>query len=154
MPDYTVVTGHAQMDLRAVHAFLTTTYWSPGITLARVERAARGSLCFGVFDGAAQVAYARVITDAATFAYLADVYVLPEHRGRGLSRRLLDAVFAHPDLQDLRRTMLVTRDAHGLYARYGFTALAHPDRVMERHRPYAAAASPAAPGVAGRPDGA
>jgi ribosomal protein S18 acetylase RimI-like enzyme len=93
------------------------------------------------------VAYARAVTDRATFAYLADVYVLPEYRGRGWSRRMLDALFAHPELQGLRRFMLATRDAHGLYAGYGFTPLNAPDRLMERHRPavYAAPATPPSP---------
>lgn len=134
-PPYELVIGVDGMDLRAVHAFLTTSYWSPGVPYEVVERAARNSLCFGIRNGGSQVAFARVVTDRATFAYLADVYVLEAHRGRGLSKAMLDAVFAQPELQGLRRFMLVTRDAHGLYARYGFTALADPSRLMERHRP-------------------
>ena len=94
-----------------------------------------GSLCFGVYDGTRQVGFARVITDGATFAYLADVFVLESHRGRGLAVRLMDAVIAHPRLQGLRRWVLATQDAHGLYAKFGFTALAVPDRFMERHDP-------------------
>ncbi len=135
MESYTIITGYEQMDLQAVHAFLTTSYWSPGVPFEVVERAARNSLCFGVRHAGEQVAFARVITDRATFAYLADVYVLEPHRGQGLSKRMLDAIAAHPDLQGLRRFLLVTRDAHGLYARYGFTPLANPGRVMELHRP-------------------
>ncbi|WP_395701982.1 GNAT family N-acetyltransferase [Aquabacterium sp.] len=149
MTSYTLITGYEQMDLPAVHAFLATTYWSPNVPFEVVDRAARHSLCFGLRDGAGQqVAYARVVSDRATFAYLADVYVLEAHRGRGLSTQLLDAVFAHPDLQGLRRFMLATRDAHALYARYGFTPLANPPRMMERHRPDVYAT--AAPAPAGR----
>ena len=130
------------MDMVAVHAFLASTYWSAGIPFEVVDRAARHSMCFGLRADGGQVAYARVVTDRATYAYLADVYVLPSYRGRGWSTRLLDAVFAHPDLQGLRRCMLATRDAHGLYARYGFTPLGNPDRMMERHRPAVYAAPP------------
>ena len=102
-------------------------------------RGARGGGS-GAFADGAQVGFARVVTDCATFAYLADVYVLPEHRGQGLSRRMLEALFALPQLQGLRRMMLATRDAHGLYAKMGFTPLAKPDRFMELHRPDAYAA--------------
>ncbi len=143
MPDYEITTDPGRLDVEAIHRFLAGTYWSPGIPRAVVERAVRHSLCFGVLLGAEQVGFGRVVTDRATFAYLADVYVLEAHRGKGLARRLMDAVIAHPDLQGLRRMLLATRDAHGLYARYGFTPLAAPDRLMERHRPdvYQAGAS-------------
>ncbi len=133
---YVLVIGHENMDLPAVHAFLSTSYWSPGVPLEVVERAARNSLCFGIRREGRQVAFARVVTDRSTFAYLADVYVLEEHRGRGLSKRMLEAVFAHPELQGLRRFLLVTRDAHALYAGYGFTPLANPSRMMEIHDPH------------------
>ena len=133
---YVLVTGCDDMDLHAVHAFLTTSYWSPGVPLAVVERAARHSLCFGIRHRGRQVAFARVVTDRASFAYLADVYVLEAHRGQGLSKAMLDAVFAHAELQGLRRFMLATRDAHSLYARYGFTPLANPSRMMEIHDPH------------------
>jgi GNAT superfamily N-acetyltransferase len=99
---------------------------------AIVERAIQHSLCFGVFHGGNQVGFARVVTDRATFAYLADVYILEAHRGRGLSRRLMQAVLGHPDLQGLRRFLLATMDAHGLYAQFGFKPLANPSRMMER----------------------
>lgn len=130
-PHYEISEGAARLDLDVIHGFLRESYWSPGIPRAVVERAIAGSLCFGVHLGEAQVGFARVITDRATFAYLADVFVLPEHRGRGLSKRLLAHVASHPDLQGLRRFALVTRDGHGLYARFGFKALAQPDRWME-----------------------
>ena len=114
-----------------------------GIPRDVVERAIRHSLCFGIFDGDAQVAFARVITDRATYAYLADVYVLRPYRGRGLSKWMMEAVLAHPELQGLRRWQLMTKDAQGLYARYGFTPPAHPDRCMERTVPNIYAPPPA-----------
>lgn len=129
-------TDAREMDVDAIHAFLSgESYWARGVPRETVERSLRNSLCFGVFDGDAQVAFARVITDRATFAYLADVYVLPAFRGRGISRWLMEAATAHPDLQGLRRWMLMTQDAHGLYAGFGFRPLAHPGRAMERVDP-------------------
>jgi len=135
MARFEIVIGYESMDMEAVHAFVAASYWSPGIPFETLDRAARNSLCFGIRADQAQVAFARVVTDEATFAYLADVYVLEAYRGQGLSTRLLDAVFQHPALQGLRRCLLATRDAHALYARYGFTPLAAPARLMERHRP-------------------
>ena len=102
---------------------------------ATVERAIANSLAFGVFDGPEQIGFARVVTDRATFAYLADVYILEPHRGRGLGKRLVETILAHEDLQGLRRFMLATRDAHGLYAAFGFHPLSKPERLMEIHRP-------------------
>ncbi len=141
MTDYEISTDVSRFDLDAIHAFLSQTYWSKGIPRHTVERAIANSLCFGVFHGNAQVGFARVITDRATFAYLADVYLLEAHRGLGLSTRLLEAIQNHPDLQGLRRVMLATRDAHGLYGKFGFKALAAPDRMMEIHVPDAYARS-------------
>lgn len=134
-PCYEISEGAARLDVDTIHAFLRESYWSPGIPRGVVERAIAGSLCFGVHLGAAQVGFARVVTDRATFAYLADVFILPPHRGRGLSKRLLAHIAAHPDLQGLRRFMLATRDGHGLYAKFGFTPVAQPDRLMEILRP-------------------
>ena len=114
-----------------VHAFLARAYWSEGLPAKTLARAVENSLCFGVYDEDRQVGFARVITDRATFAYLADVFILESHRGRGLSKRLVAAIRAHPDLQGLRRWSLATRDAHGLYAAYGFRPLAHPEYHME-----------------------
>ncbi|HET7459503.1 MAG TPA: GNAT family N-acetyltransferase [Gemmatimonadaceae bacterium] len=127
---YSVSADPARLDLVAVHAFLSRTFWSPGIPLDVVRAAAANSLCFGVYHGAAQVGFARVITDRTTFAYLADVYVLEEHRGRGLAAWLTETVLAHPELQGLRRFMLMTRDAAGLYAKFGFTPMPEPSGVM------------------------
>jgi GNAT superfamily N-acetyltransferase len=119
------------MDIEMIHRFLSEeSYWAKGIPRDVVERAIENSLCFGAFDDGKQVAFARVITDYATFAYLADVFVLPSHRGRGIGKQIMDAVMAHPKLQGLRRWHLVTRDAHSLYAQYGFAALESPERHM------------------------
>lgn len=122
MDAYEISTEPARLDIDAMHAYLTRSYWSPGIPRETVERAARHSLCFGVYERAdgKQVGLARVVTDYATFAYLCDVYVLEAHRGHGLGKRLIDAVMSHPALTGARRAMLATRDAHGLYARHGF----------------------------------
>jgi GNAT superfamily N-acetyltransferase len=130
-----VTTDPAKQDVAAIHAFLTRAYWCEGIPRDIVERAVRNSLCFGLFDGAAQIGLARVVTDYTTFAYLCDVYVLESHRGRGLGKWLIECVMAHPQLQGLRRFSLATRDAHGLYAQFGFQPLAKPEAFMERHKP-------------------
>lgn len=127
-----ISTDKTQLDVALIHGFLRTAYWSKGIPLDVVQRAIDGSLCFGGYvDGAGQVAFARVITDLATFAYLADVFVLPEHRGKGYSKQLMEAIMAHPQLQGLRRFMLATFDAHGLYAQHGFSVVERPERMME-----------------------
>lgn len=135
MPHYRISSDPRDVDVAAVHAFLRTTYWSAGVPRAVIERAVANSLCFAVLCDESQVGFARVVTDKATFAYLADVYVLEPHRGKGLSRRLMEAVRAHPDLQGLRRMLLVTRDAHGLYSQFGFKPLSAPQRFMEIHVP-------------------
>lgn len=141
MTGYEISSDVSRFDFDAIHTFLSQTYWSKGIPRSTVERAIANSLCFGVFHESCQVGFARVITDKATFAYLADVYLLEAHRGLGLSVRLLQAIRNHPDLQGLRRMMLATRDAHGLYEKFGFKALAAPDRMMEIHVPDAYANS-------------
>ncbi|HYE03575.1 MAG TPA: GNAT family N-acetyltransferase, partial [Phycisphaerales bacterium] len=123
------------LDLEAVHAYLSRSYWAAGVPIEVVRRAAAHSLCFGVYHADGQVGFARVITDRATFAYLSDVFVLEAYRGRGLSKWLVETILAHPDLRGLRRFCLLTRDAHGLYARYGFRPLADPRRYMERWDP-------------------
>jgi GNAT superfamily N-acetyltransferase len=135
--DYEISTDAARLDFAAIHAYLTRSYWSPGISRALVERAAAHSLCFGLYRADEQVGYARIVTDRTTFAYLCDVYVLEAHRGQGLSKWLMQTIQAHPDLQHLRRFMLATRDAHGLYAAFQFTPLAHPERLMEIVAPQA-----------------
>ena len=130
-----VSTDPAKLDVEAVHAFLSRAYWCEGIPRETVERALRHSLCFGLFDGAAQIGLARVVTDYATFAYLCDVYVLPGHRGRGLGKWLIECLLAHPAVPGLRRINLATHDAHPLYARYGFRPLRQPETFMELHKP-------------------
>lgn len=142
-------TDTAEMDVGAIHAYLSgESYWARGIPREIVERAVRNSLCFGIFDGAAQVAFARVITDRATYAYLADVYVLQAYRGRGLSKWMMRAITSHPDLQGLRRWSLMTHDAHGLYEQFGFRVMAQPERAMERvHRDVYGAPPAPAPGA-------
>jgi GNAT superfamily N-acetyltransferase len=130
-----VTTDPARQDVDAIRAYLTRAYWCENIPREIVERAARNSLCFGLFDGAAQVGLARVVTDYATYAYLCDVYVLESHRGRGLGKWLIECVMAHPQLQGLRRFNLATRDAHGLYAQFGFQPLRQPEVHMEKHKP-------------------
>jgi GNAT superfamily N-acetyltransferase len=133
--DYTITTDNDRLDINAIHDFLATSYWSPGVPKETVERAIANSLCFGLFHGPLQVGLARVITDKATFAYLSDVYVLEAHRGKGLSKWMLEVIRDHQELQGLRRFMLATSDAHALYAQFGFTPLANPSRMMEIHKP-------------------
>jgi GNAT superfamily N-acetyltransferase len=133
---YVVSDDPARVDVGAVHAYLARSYWAAQIPLEVVRNSVERSLCFGLYgpDGA-QVGFARVITDRATFAYLCDVYVLEEHRGRGLSKFLMRCLNAHPDLQGLRRFMLATADAHGLYAQFGFVTPSRPELLMERLDP-------------------
>jgi N-acetylglutamate synthase-like GNAT family acetyltransferase len=135
LSDYEIHTDPDRLDLDVIHGFLDRSYWSPGIPRHVVARAIKHSLCFGVYQRGVQVGFARVVSDRATFAYLADVFVLEGHRGIGLSKRLMAAIVAHPDLQGLRRFLLGTRDAHGLYRQFGFAPLAHPSRLMEILRP-------------------
>ena len=134
-----VTTDPARLDLATIHAFLSGSYWAGVIPREVVERSIRNSICFGAFDGPLQVGFARVISDRATFAYVADVFVLPGHRGRGVGKAIMDCITSHPELQNLRFWTLFTRDAHGLYRRYGFREARYPDRLMERRadRPYA-----------------
>jgi GNAT superfamily N-acetyltransferase len=133
---HTIRTELSAADLAQIHHYLSTqAYWSLGIPLEVVQKAFGNSLAFGIYQGEALVGWARVVTDRATFAYLADVYVLEASRGQGLSKWLMECIFDHPDLQNLRRWMLATQDAHGLYAQYDFKPLAAPDRFMERHNP-------------------
>jgi len=153
--EFLISTDPALLDLNLIHGFLTNCYWAKGISLELVARSIQHSLCFGIYDestekpprpgarhgasesrkmpGPVQVGFARVVSDFATVAYLGDVFVLESHRGRGLSKRLMECIMQHPALQGLRRWILLTRDAHGLYQQSGFTALAAPERYMEKH---------------------
>ena len=131
MGEITISTDPSRFDLDVVHGYLARSYWARGIPRETVERSIAGSLGFGAFDGERQIGFARVITDRATFAYLADVFVLEEFRGRGVASRLMEAIVGHPELQGLRRWALVTRDAHRLYEKFGFRPVAKPERHME-----------------------
>ena len=143
MTELRVSTEVAELDVPLIHHFLSkNTYWAKDIPLALVQKAIANSLCFGGFIGNDQVAFARVISDYTTFANLVDVFLLPDHRGRGYSKSLMDAVFSHPQLQGLRRFTLATGDAHGLYAQYGFTAPLFPETLMERYLPSIYAGAP------------
>ncbi|MGO9087520.1 MAG: GNAT family N-acetyltransferase [Candidatus Sulfotelmatobacter sp.] len=155
--EYLISTDPARLDLDVIHGFLTNCYWAKGIPREVVARSIQHSLCFGVYDdsigsprpakearpfgklraghGAPQVGFARVVSDFATVAYLGDVFILESHRGRGLSKWLMECIMQHPALQGLRRWILLTRDAHGLYAQFGFTPVKAPERYMELHRP-------------------
>jgi GNAT superfamily N-acetyltransferase len=138
---FTLSTDQARLDLDMIHGYLSTSYWSRGIPRDVCERSIRNALPFAVYEGARQVAFARVVTDLATVAYVGDVFVLEPWRGRGLSRWMCECMLAHPELQGFRRWILLTRDAHGLYAKFGFTPLAAPDRWMEKWVPDAYAAT-------------
>jgi GNAT superfamily N-acetyltransferase/predicted metal-dependent hydrolase len=133
--DYEISTDPRRLDVDVIHGFLSNSYWAKNIPRELVERSIRHAHCFGIFFEGKQIGFARVISDFATFAYLADVFVLPEHRGQGVSRQLMETILEHPDLQGLRRFMLATVDAHGLYAQFGFEPLDHPERYMSIHRP-------------------
>jgi GNAT superfamily N-acetyltransferase len=128
---YDISTEPALLNLDVIHGFLAQSYWAKAIPKPLVERSIKNSLCWGVYHHAIQIGFARVVTDRATFAYLCDVFILPEHRDRGLSKALVATISAHPDLQGLRRWMLVTIDAHGLYEQFGFKLVSQPERHME-----------------------
>jgi len=133
--DYELSDDQGRLDVDAIHRFLSGAYWSAGIPRETVARALANSLAFALYHRGATVGFARFVTDRATFAYLADVFVLPEHRGHGLATWLVGTALTHPDLAGLRRVMLATRDQHALYARFGFAPLARPERFMEIHDP-------------------
>jgi GNAT superfamily N-acetyltransferase len=130
-----ISTDRARIDLDAVHRFLVSSYWAAGMPRAVLERGIENSLAFGIYAGPRQAGFARVITDLATYAYLSDVFVLEEFRGRGLSKWLMECILAHPDLQGLRRFALFTRDAQGLYAQYGFGPPRGKSVYLERWAP-------------------
>ena len=132
LADYEISTDAYRLNVDVIHTFLAEdSYWSPGIPRSVVERAIENSLCFGVYHGATQVGFARVVTDKSTFALLADLFILKTHRGKGLSKWLMRCVVGHEDLQGLRRLLLLTSDAHGLYRQFGFEQLGNPSRFME-----------------------
>jgi GNAT superfamily N-acetyltransferase len=132
---FLVSTNREFLDLDVVYGFLTESYWALGIPRDVVARSIENSLCFGVYAETEQVGFARVISDLATYAYVADVFILESHRGHGLGKWLMECIMQHPELQGLRRWSLVTRDAHGLYGQLGFSPLRKPKNYMELHRP-------------------
>jgi GNAT superfamily N-acetyltransferase len=134
--EFVLSTDPSRLELETIHGFLTNSYWAKGIPKDVIAKSMEHSLCFGIYDGTgAQVGFARVVSDFATVAYLGDVFVVESHRGRGLSKWMMECMVQHPALQNLRRWILLTRDAHGLYSQYGFTPLKAPERYMELHRP-------------------
>jgi len=130
--EYLISTDKSRLDLTLIHNFLKTSYWAAGIPLEVVRRSIEHSLSFGLYKEDQQIGYARVITDYATFAYLGDVFILEPFRGQGLSKWLMEVVVTHPELQGFRRWILLTKDAHGLYKKVGFTEVKTPERYMER----------------------
>lgn len=134
--EYVFSTDKSKLDIGYVHEFLSRqSYWAEGIPMSLVEQSIQNSFCFGVYRNHRQVGFARVVTDYATFGYLADVFIDPAYRGKGLSKKLMSFIFSRNELKRLRRIVLATRDAHGLYEQYEFKSLARPERFMELHRP-------------------
>ena len=133
---YTISTDKSRLDLDIIHRFLSEiSYWAKERTFDQTKTAIENSICFGVYDSERQIGFARVVTDRSTFAYLGDVFILEEFRGRGLGKWLMETIISHPELQGLRRWVLATRDAHGLYEQFGFSRLKFPDRWMELPAP-------------------
>jgi GNAT superfamily N-acetyltransferase len=132
---FTISTDPARLDLDAIYSFLSRSYWATERTRETTRRALEHSLCFGVYDGERQIGFARAVTDYATFAWLADVFIAEDYRGRGLGKWLVEVVLSHSDVQGVPRWFLATRDAHELYRRFGFTALTAPERRMELNLP-------------------
>lgn len=125
-----------RLDIGVIHRFLSEeSYWAQNRTLEQTKKAIENSICFGVYDGENQIGFARVVSDKATFAYIGDVFILNEYRGKGLSKRLMQEIVSHPELQGLRRWVLATLDAHGLYEQFDFNGLKFPERWMERSAP-------------------
>jgi N-acetylglutamate synthase and related acetyltransferases len=133
--EYLLSTDKSKIDVEAVHLFLSRSYWARNIPLEVVQKSIDNSLCFAIYQQQRLVGFARVISDFATFAYLADVFILPGERGKGLSKWLMEIIMDHPQLRGLRRFTLATRDAHGLYAQFGFTLFDKPERWMQKHDP-------------------
>ncbi|MGF1686573.1 GNAT family N-acetyltransferase [Photobacterium japonica] len=136
MQGYTISTDQDYLDVELIYSFISTSYWARGIPRHTMAKAIANSLCFGVYDAnGQQIGFARVVTDKATFGYLADVFIVDAHRGKGLSKWLVATIIDHPELQGLRRMLLGTVDAHGLYAQFGFSAIAEPERFMQIWQP-------------------
>ncbi len=129
----TISTDPARLDIDAIHAMLTRAYWAKGRTREIIARYIQFSLVFGIYDGTQQIGVARIVSDYTTFAWLCDIFIHEDYRGKGVGKWLMETILAHPDLQGLRRLMLTTRDAHGLYAKYGFKSVSAPESWMEKH---------------------
>ena len=136
MQGYKISTDKTDLDFEVIYGFISKSYWASGIPRQTLETAISNSFCFGVYDSHdSQIGFARLITDKATFAYLADVFIVESHRGKGLSKWLVESIVSHPELQCLRRMVLPTRDAHGLYAQYGFLPIENPEMFMQIWNP-------------------
>ncbi|PYT00294.1 MAG: GNAT family N-acetyltransferase [Acidobacteria bacterium] len=136
MENFEISTDKSKLDVEMIHKFLVEeSYWAKTRTFEQTKTAIENSICFGVYLGDRQIGFARVVSDRATFAYLGDVFILDEYRGRGLSKRLMETIVSHPELQGLRRWLLATKDAHGLYEHFEFASLKFPERWMERTAP-------------------
>ena len=136
--EFTISIDRSRLDMGVIHKFLSeNSYWARERSIEQTKTAIENSICFGLYDGDKQIGFARVVSDKATFAYIGDVFVLDEYRGRGLSKWLMQVIVDHPELQGLRRWVLATKDAHGLYAQFEFSELRHPDRWMEKTAPNA-----------------
>lgn len=132
---FSISTDKSKLNIPYIHQFLSQSYWAENIPIEIVERSIEGSVCFGIYDGDNQFGFARVITDQATFGYLADVFIDENYRGRGLAKWLMEEIMAHPDLQGFRSWQLGTKDAQGLYAKFGFEPLPFPERIMRKNAP-------------------
>jgi len=130
--NYSISTAKEKLDIPFIHAFLSRSYWAENIPFETVQKSIEGSVCFGLYEGNKQIGFARVITDLATFGYLADVFIDENYRGRGLSKWLVEIIMDYPELQGFRSWQLATKDAHGLYARFGFTIPDNPERIMRK----------------------
>lgn len=134
--DYFISTDFRSLNIEIIHQYLSKeSYWAKNVPFDIVKKSIENSFCFGVYHLNKQIGFARLVTDKATFAYLADVFILPEHRGKGLAKWLMDTIHTHPELQGLRRWMLATRDAHKLYTQFGWTPITDPERFMQLHNP-------------------
>lgn len=133
--EFTISTDNTQLDIEVIHSFLDTSYWAAGRSIETIRRSIENSLPFGVYKGEQQVGFARVITDYATFAWIADVFILDQFQAQGLGKWLMEVIISHPELQGFRRWVLATKDAHEMYRRFGFDELKRPERWMERHDP-------------------
>ncbi len=130
--DYVISTNKRKLQIKTVHRFLTHSYWSQGISIEKVRKSIRHSLCFGVYYKSKQIGFARVITDRVRFGYIADVFIVEEYRGKGLSKWLMKCIMEHRELKNIQAWMLATRDAHGLYSQFGFEPLAEPKKYMRK----------------------